>query len=199
MNIVIDTFSGKYDFLSNFYPCKIKYEGVEFPSVEHAFQAMKTMNRTRRNEIAQMSTAGQAKRAGRGVILRDDWESVKDKIMYDLNKLKFQNPELAKKLLETGDRELIEGNTWGDDYWGMVGDVGENKLGKILMRIRTELLNYKCPECGGLFCSYTVNIKVEYMGEPDALVFDCPVCGKEINDLNSIPVERGETHVQNIS
>ena len=61
-------------------------------------------------------------------------------VMYQVCKAKFlQNPDLARKLVETGDAELVEGNTWGDKVWGVCDGVGENNLGKTLMRIRDEL------------------------------------------------------------
>lgn len=81
-----------------------------------------------------------AKRKGRNVQLRNDWEEVKEQYMYEIVLAKFkQNRDLKKRLLATGTSELIEGNTWGDVIWGMCKGQGENKLGKILMRIRNEL------------------------------------------------------------
>lgn len=72
--------------------------------------------------------------------LRGDWEAVKDSVMYEICKAKFsQNPDLADQLVATKDAELIEGNTWGDRIWGVCDGVGENRLGKILMRIRAEM------------------------------------------------------------
>ena len=83
-----------------------------------------------------------AKRLGRRVELRPDWESVKYDVMYQVCKAKFtQNPNLLERLLATGDAELVEGNTWGDQVWGVCKGVGENHLGKTLMRIRAELGN----------------------------------------------------------
>ena len=74
--------------------------------------------------------------------LRGDWEEVKDNIMYEICKAKFtQNEDLKEKLLATGNDILEEGNTWGDRVWGTVNGVGENRLGKILMRVREELRN----------------------------------------------------------
>ena len=60
--------------------------------------------------------------------------------MYDVCKAKFtQNPELAEKLLATGEQELVEGNNWNDTFWGMCRGKGKNMLGNILMKIREEL------------------------------------------------------------
>lgn len=135
--MVIDRFREDYYFLSNFYPAKIVFEGHIFGSAEAAFQAMKCPSRV--TEFVNLD-ASQAKRLGRQVSLRADWDEVKDDIMYRICKGKFlQDMRLAGKLLATGDAELIEGNTWGDIYWGVCDGKGENHLGKILMKIRDEL------------------------------------------------------------
>jgi ribA/ribD-fused uncharacterized protein len=82
----------------------------------------------------------EAKKLGRRVNLRKDWEAVKVKIMEELVRAKFtQNPDLVDKLLATGDAHLEEGNTWGDRIWGTVNDSGANRLGIILMQIRAEI------------------------------------------------------------
>ena len=82
----------------------------------------------------------EAKRLGRRVRLRSDWEQVKYDVMLDVVRAKFnQHPDLAQKLLATGDEELVEGNDWGDTYWGVCNGRGKNMLGKILMRVRAEL------------------------------------------------------------
>lgn len=136
---MIDKFNGKYDFLSNFYVAPVTYNGLTFQSNEAAFQAQKTLNEGQRRKFTRMAP-NKAKAKGRNVILRSDWEQIKNKIMYEVCYAKFtQNPELKEKLLLTGDEELIEGNTWHDTYWGVCNRRGKNKLGKILMRIREEL------------------------------------------------------------
>lgn len=135
----IDSFSGKYEFLSNFYECPfgISFEGIIYPTVEHAFQAAKTLDFDIRLTIAALVTPGLAKRAGRKVSLRSDWEQVKIDVMQRLCVLKFLGDTgLRKKLYDTGDAILIEGNTWGDRFWGVCQGTGENHLGKILMDIR---------------------------------------------------------------
>ena len=82
----------------------------------------------------------EAKRTGRKVKLRPDWEDVKINEMRNIVRAKFsQNPELAEKLIQTGDAHLEEGNTWGDRTWGTVNGSGQNLLGKILMEIRETL------------------------------------------------------------
>ena len=137
--MVIDSFRGKYFFLSNFFEAPVIYDGITYLNNEAAFQAQKTLVNKERLSFAMLNPS-QAKKRGRAVSLRPDWEDVKLDIMYNICKAKFtQNETLKTKLLKTGDATLIEGNTWGDKIWGQVNGVGENNLGKILMRIREEL------------------------------------------------------------
>lgn len=137
---IITEFRAKYRFLSNFYPSSVLYDGSFYPSVEHAFQAAKCNNLSDRVNIRLARTPGEAKRLGQHVELRPDWEEVKVAIMYVLLKEKFNDSsELAPELLATGSAELIEGNNWGDQFWGMCNGKGENNLGKLLMRVRSEL------------------------------------------------------------
>lgn len=133
---MIDSFSGEYAFLSNFYPSQIRYGGI-FPTAEHAYQGMKTLSMKERMEIAKLPTPGQAKRAGKKVTLRKDWELIKLQIMEGILLVKFSNKEMAEQLIATGDQILVEGNTWGDRYWGVCNGQGQNNLGKRLMRVRT--------------------------------------------------------------
>lgn len=136
----IHKFSGKFRFLSNFFPADVEFEGVVYPTVEHAFQAAKSLDTKVREKIQRAATPGDAKRMGRSCRLREDWEKVKVDIMVALLRSKFQRHEdLRFLLLDTGGRELREGNTWGDTEWGMVGGKGNNKLGKSLMQVRAEL------------------------------------------------------------
>lgn len=136
---MITKFTGQYKFLSNFFACEVEYEGIAYPSSEHAFQAAKTLDRNERIKIARASSPGMAKTLGRHVSLRRDWEETKDSIMEEILRIKFSNPELKDKLLRTGDSRLVEGNTWGDVYWGVCGNKGKNKLGKLLMKVRESL------------------------------------------------------------
>lgn len=142
--MTIDRFIGSRRFLSNFFPAEVEYGGVVYPTVEHAFQAAKTDIEDEREEIRTASTPGEAKRLGRKVTLRADWEKVKESVMEDLVRQKFtRHRPLAAELLDTGDAQLIEGNAWGDTTWGMVEKggkwSGKNLLGRILMRVREEL------------------------------------------------------------
>lgn len=125
-------------------------EPVRFPTVEHAYQAAKTLDLKARERIRLLPTAGKAKAAGKRLKLRDDWEEVKIGIMRGLLRQKFApGTFLAGVLLETGERELIEVNTWGDRFWGECPrGVGENHLGKLLMEIRAELQDVNVCEHG---------------------------------------------------
>ena len=134
---MISLFRDKYFFLSNFYPVEIKLDGIVYPNAETAFQAQKTLDVEERRKFSMLKNPVQAKRLGRKVKLRDDWEEVKLDIMTEVVSQKFlQHPHLIEMLLQTGDEELIEGNKWGDRFWGVCKDKGENHLGKILMKIR---------------------------------------------------------------
>lgn len=134
---MISSFRDEYFFLSNFYPVEIKLDGIVYPNAETAFQAQKTLDVEERRKFSMLKNPVQAKRLGRKVKLRDDWEEVKLDIMTEIVSQKFlQHPHLIEMLLQTGDEELVEGNKWGDRFWGVCKDKGENHLGKILMKIR---------------------------------------------------------------
>jgi ribA/ribD-fused uncharacterized protein len=136
----ITSFTGPFRFLSNFYEADVLFEGAVYPSVEHAFQAAKTFDEDERQTIRLQMKPGDAKRRGRNLKLRDDWEDVKIQIMEQLVLDKFVRHEpLRAKLLATGDRQLIEGNNHGDRFWGVSGGQGENWLGRILVRVRAHL------------------------------------------------------------
>lgn len=140
--MVISEFRGEYYFLSNFFPCTIKMKnGLTFTNAEAAFQSCKTEDWTVKQKFCGL-TASEAKKLGRKVDLVNGWDEVKDQVMVDVVTEKFiQNLGLAEKLVETKDATLIEGNTWGDQYWGMCDGVGQNKLGYILMHVRAKI-NY---------------------------------------------------------
>lgn len=154
---MIDSFKGRWSFLSNFYPCEITYKGIKYPSNEHYYVAMKVKNDQIikgvyytsddvRIMISKISTAGQVKRFGRNLKLRSDWDLVKLDVMEFGLREKFKNEDLKKMLLSTGKEELIEGNYWHDNFFGSCtcpkcGNKGENNLGKLLMKIRNEMLN----------------------------------------------------------
>lgn len=144
---MITSFTDEYRWLSNFWNAPIKIAVAEHGGIivtaatnEHIYQAMKCKYYTDFAMILRLPTPGRAKRAGKFIPLREDWEAIKENTMYQINSAKYaQHHDLAQRLLATGDQELIEGNTWGDHYWGVCNGKGANRLGKILMRIRKEL------------------------------------------------------------
>lgn len=148
MKGIINKFDGEFAFLSNFHPSWIEYEGLRFPTVEHAFQAYKTQSHYERQLIAQSPTPGGAKADGRRVTLRPDWEQIKDEVMEFCLRQKFKDPLLRRLLLSTGEDILIEGNYWHDNYWGNCSCSkcssieGKNQLGKTLMKIREEIIKW---------------------------------------------------------
>jgi len=145
---MITQFRDEYRFLSNFWFTPVKYEGRLYPSVEHAYQAAKTTDDRIRQQINYVRNPGDAKRIGKSITLREDWDNIKQDIMLNLLRQKFNYPKLRVMLLETGDQDLIEGNTWHDLYWGQCtcrvhNNAGENNLGKLLMQVREELINQR--------------------------------------------------------
>jgi len=136
----IDAFQGEYRFLSNFWPAEVVFEGITYPTVEHAYQSAKTLDLNERRRIAALATPAEAKRAGSALALRADWPQAKFVVMEDCVRFKFtHHAELGRRLLETDDAYLEEGNTWNDRVWGVYQGQGENRLGKILMKVRDDL------------------------------------------------------------
>ena len=136
---MIRGFFGPFRFMSNFVPCKVMLDGFEFTSTEHAYVAAKTLDLNKRAEIAAVETAGQVKRLGRKLKLREDWEEVKVGVMHDLLIQKFSQEPFRSQLIATGDAYLEETNTWNDTFWGVCEGVGFNTLGWLLMQVRTDL------------------------------------------------------------
>jgi ribA/ribD-fused uncharacterized protein len=141
-------FQGDYRFLSNFDPTPIHYMGFEFQTAEHLYNALKTSNLQEALYIMAAPTPGQSKKRGRNVTLRDNWDSIERfAAMRSTVGAKFLgNRDLAKKLLDTGDCELVEANEWHDQVWGdcFCGEAqceedGQNHLGKLLMELRDDL------------------------------------------------------------
>ena len=142
--MTIDRFMNEFHFLSNFSSHEVEYEGIKWRTAEHAYQAMKTLNHNDRLNISEIDLPGDAKRYGRSVRMRVDWDDIKLEVMEDIVRAKFrQNEDLPHMLLATVGVDIEEGNTWKDTYWGIdvfTGE-GENHLGKILMKIRDDLQN----------------------------------------------------------
>jgi ribA/ribD-fused uncharacterized protein len=136
----IARFDGEHSFLSNFHPSIVAIGGYMFPTAEHAFQAMKTADRGWQQQILRAETPGRAKRLGRSAPLRHDWDVARIPVMVEVVRRKFgQNVDLGGALLATGDARLVEGNTWGDTFWGVCNGRGENRLGLALMLVRNEM------------------------------------------------------------
>ena len=143
---MIDSFHKEHAFLSNFFYSPITINHKSWPTAEHVFQAAKTLDKDKQDEIRLALTPKHAKKLGRSVTLRSDWEKVKKNVMYKIVRLKFlQNAKIRQQLLLTGSEKLVEGNIFHDNFWGnckcirCVDVKGENVLGKILMRVREEL------------------------------------------------------------
>lgn len=135
----IDSFTDEYYFLSNFSDSVFVYDGIQYQNAESAFQAQKCENRIEREQFSTLNST-EAKKLGRKISLRKDWEAIKVDQMRQIVSEKFrQNPDLKEKLINTGDAYLEEGNTWGDRIWGTVDGRGANLLGQILMTLREEL------------------------------------------------------------
>jgi len=169
----VNSFTGKYRFLSNFFLSPISIFGIDFPSVENAYQAAKCDNPEDRWKFRDI-TPGAAKKLGRTVKLRADWESIKLNAMLDLLRLKFKG-NLGFRLINTKDWELIEGNPWGDTFWGVCRGVGENHLGKLLMQVRQELHDNPIEQLTS--CQLYGHQYEDYEGQGGEKGRYCPLCG----------------------
>lgn len=137
---VVPAFKGEYRWLSNFWPARVELDdGLVYPSAEHAYVAMKTPDLAVRAKIAALRTGGDAKHFGKSLRLPKDWNDVKAGHMLSILRSKFRDPSLAEKLLSTRGAKLVEGNWWGDRYWGVCSGEGLNTLGELLMQVRREL------------------------------------------------------------
>lgn len=133
----------RFEF-SNFYPCRIEYDGMVFPTPENLYQALKTKDKELRGEFTLM-TPVEAKRRGRLLDIREDWEEIKIPAMRLIQERRFSNTHWNKKLLDTGEEKLVEYNYWHDNFWGVCTcskceGKGQNNLGKIIMEVRLTLL-----------------------------------------------------------
>ena len=142
MSKEIRSFSGQYRFLSNFWPSPVILDGHSYRTVEHAYQASKTLSHTWRGIIRAAATPGDAKRLGYQLSVRLDYFADPNRkivTMRSLLRQKFATEPLRGQLLATGKAHLTEGNDWGDTYWGVFKGSGSNHLGRLLMEIRDEL------------------------------------------------------------
>lgn len=137
MNDVLGFF-GEYRFLSNFYPSPIEINGKKYDTVEHFFQASKATNEQDHEYVRNAPSPGIAKHRGRRITKREDWETSKIHVMLDGLLAKFeQNELLSEKLADTDPGQLVEVNYWGDTFWGVCGNEGQNNLGRLLMFVRS--------------------------------------------------------------
>jgi predicted NAD-dependent protein-ADP-ribosyltransferase YbiA (DUF1768 family) len=127
----ITSFKGEHAFLSNFY----KFDGRI--TTEHIFQSLKTEHPLWQTFILDAEEPGDAKTRGRMAPMREGWDDMRVAVMSNVLKIKFRpGSVMLQKLIDTGDAELIEGNWWGDKFWGVCDGTGLNHLGKELMKIR---------------------------------------------------------------
>lgn len=138
-NGVINKFSGEYRWLSNFWI----HDEIRGLSVEHHYQAAKADNYDDYKLVMSANSPADAKRIGKTIKIRWDWETVKLSLMEQFIREKFsKNPPLRENLLQTRGIYLIEGNNWGDTFFGVCNGEGQNHLGKILMKVRDEYFRY---------------------------------------------------------
>jgi ribA/ribD-fused uncharacterized protein len=135
---VIAGFKGDYRWLSNFERCDILYKGILYKSSESAYQAQKTRDIKVRHIFSKLD-ARDSKALSKVIKLRDDWDEVKVSIMEEICRIKFNLPQFKSRLVATNNMEIIESNYWGDTFWGVCDGVGDNHLGKIIMKIRSEI------------------------------------------------------------
>lgn len=141
--MIINEFRNEYSFLSNFQPCSITIVGVSYKSVEAAYQASKTLDIDMRKQFSSLDPKA-AKAKGKTLPLRANWNDVlKIECMELCLRAKFTIPELQRRLISTAPLELIEGNAWGDKFWGVCNGSGRNVLGKLLMMLRDDYIYYK--------------------------------------------------------
>jgi len=142
-------FFGPYRFLSNFHVSPVALDGLIYPSSEHAYMAQKSHDPEVRRLMSQAPTPAAARRLGRTIALREDWDDARLPAMLHVLLCKFKDPELQRLLLATGERYLEETNNWGDRFWGVDGH-GQNNLGQLLMLVRRQLA-YRVPPQADLF------------------------------------------------
>lgn len=146
----INSFTGPYRFLSNFEGPEVKFGDLWFPRVENAYQAAKTLKLDIRKQFANSNmTAAEAKKLGNTVELRPGWFKIRWAVMNICVRQKFLDRTYLEKLIATGSANLIEGNRWHDNYWGVcsclkcANEMKYNSLGHLLMSIREEMEAWK--------------------------------------------------------
>ncbi len=141
---MIKSFRGQYRWLSNFYYEWFLWDSMEYPTAEHAYQSAKATNTADADYVTLAGTPGEAKRRGRRIKMDPTFEGRRIEVMRSIIAAKFPNGgELSEKLIDTEDEELVEGNAWGDHFWGVSGGLGANHLGVLLMERREELQRWE--------------------------------------------------------
>jgi len=139
---MIEQFQNEYRWLSNFYPCELRFRGKLYPSVEYAYLSAKSEDKEWKIMCAEAKEKqGKIKKASQRLKVVPNWESIKMEVMRECLELKFLQEPFKTWLLETGKVHLQEGNSWGDKFWGVDLETGEgeNNLGKLIMTIREKL------------------------------------------------------------
>ena len=136
---MVESFRGEYRYLSNFQAVKIIFEGIEYPSIEHAYMSAKSDSMEWKSKCADKNiTAGKIKRLSHTISLKADWDDIKLDVMTEVIDQKFNQEPFNTLLLDTGDKYIQEGNRHNDTFWGFCLETnkGENNLGKLIMEKR---------------------------------------------------------------
>lgn len=165
-----------YGVLSNLYRCTIRFEGIDYPTAEHAYQAGKAAKPAVRDWILAAPTPSLCAMAAHGLYkwdVRPDWAKIKFKRMYEVLLAKFrQHDDLRKILIGTGTARLVEVGTTDtavNRTWGEVNGRGRNMLGVLLMQVRSFFGGELPCQCDGEGVIYNVCDEVEQS-------FECPGC-----------------------
>lgn len=141
MTKIISEFRGENFFLSNFCPCEINYMGISYRTLEHSYQAAKSLDKSERLRISRIWRPGDARKAGQTTLeVRPNWKEIRVEIMELLLCKKFSQEEFKNKLIATGDAKISHEVWWNDKFWGVKNGVGEDMQGILLMKIRDKLI-----------------------------------------------------------
>lgn len=143
--LVIYGFFGPFRFLSNFHIVNIPYKGLVYPSTEAAYMSAKTTDESIKDKLTRSISPSESRRIGKTLVLREGWDDMRLEVMEEVSRIKYcQNTSESKQLREmlkaTAPAVLVEANWWNDRFWGECQGVGESNLGKVLMKIRDEII-----------------------------------------------------------
>lgn len=180
---VITKFRGYNYYMSNRSDYKVSFFGLDYDRSENAFQAMKCINKSQREVFCKMIFK-EAKKLGKRVNCRTDWNSIRKDVMFNILLCKFvQHRDIREKLIATCDIPLIEGNVWGDTYWGVCNGVGLNNMGKTLMNVREFLSPYKNPK---YIYAKDLDVVIIKLNETDALIMYDEVVIERIKLMDNV-------------